>query len=251
MNHEQLRNFIHSAICARRFLPASAGSPSKYGFLASYTISLVSFHSITACLIYTFVALCLFLLSKLRLVLLWENTRALLVVIILLNYFQIELNGVAAAASMTLKMISLLLIVTIILSTTPPEKQLEGLRKLSFPLRRLGVKTESFTVMLTLAVIYFPLLWDDFMRIKQAQKLRGPQYGRWNLTGRGRDMILLLMPLIISIFRRAERLSDAMESRCFRPDGERTSFYRLKFGRNDFIVSILALMLPWIHFYSD
>ncbi|WP_082420635.1 energy-coupling factor transporter transmembrane protein EcfT [Paenibacillus sp. A3] len=111
---------------------------SKYGFVASYSISLVSSHSFTASLIYTLVALFLFLLSKLRLYLLWENIRGLFIVMIILNYFQIVLNGVEGAALMTLKMISFILMVTLLLSTTPPEKQTEGLHKLFSPLRRIG-----------------------------------------------------------------------------------------------------------------
>jgi len=221
---------------------------SKYGFVASYSISLVSSHSLTASLIYTLVALFLFLLSKLSLILLWENLRAFFVVILILNYFQVALNGIEAAAQITLKLISFILMVMLLLSTTPPEKQMEGLRKLLSPLRRLGVKTESCAVMFTIAVIYLPLLMEDLMRMMQAQRIRGPRYGRWNLAWRGRDMISLLTPLLLTIFRRAERLSDAMESRCFLPGSERTVFYQLKLDRRDIIVLILALLIPFIQF---
>ncbi|MFK7693303.1 energy-coupling factor transporter transmembrane component T family protein [Paenibacillus sp. HJGM_3] len=224
---------------------------SKYGFAVSYSISLVTSHSLTTCFIYTLIALFLFLLSKLRFYLFWENTRGLLVVLLLFISLQIVLNGVEDAALMTLKMISFILMVTILLSTTPPEKQLEGLRKMLSPLRRFGVKTESCAVMFMIAVIYLPLLLEDLMRIMQAQRVRGPQYGRWNLAWRGRDMIFLLTPLLLTTFRRAERLSDAMESRCFRPGSERTTLYPLKLGRLDIIVLILALLLPFIHINSE
>lgn len=224
---------------------------SKYGFVATYSISLVSSHSLTACLIYTLVALFLLLLSKLRLYLLWENIRGLIVLLVLIIYFQIALNGIEAAALMTLKMISFIFMVTLILSTTPPEKQMEGLRKLLSPLRRFGVKTESYAVMVNIAIIYLPLLLEDLMRIMQAQRMRGPQYGRWNMAWRGRDMILLLTPLLLMTFRRAERLSDAMESRCFRPGSERTAFYQLKLGRHDLVVLILALLLPFVRLISE
>lgn len=222
---------------------------SKYAFVASYSIILVSTHSFTAGLLYTLVALFLFLLSKLRLYLLWGSIRGFLVFLLLFNYFQIALNGIETAVLMTSKMISFILMVTLLLSTTPPEKQMEGLRKLLSPLRRLGLKTESGAVMFNIAVIYLPLLLEDLMRILQAQRARGPQYGRWNWVRRGRDMILLFTPLLLLAFRRAERLSDAMESRCFLPGSERTAFYRLKFGRHDIIVLILALLLPMIHLY--
>lgn len=219
---------------------------SKYGFVASYSMCLVSSQSFKESLVYFLIAVFMFLLSKLRLYLLWENIRGLLVLIVILNYFQIALNGIEPAAIMTLKMISFILMVTILLSTTPPEKQMEGLRKLLSPFRRLGVKTESCVVLFSIAVIYLPLLLEDLMRIKQAQSVRGMQYGRWNMVWRARNMILLLTPLLHMTFRRAERLSDAMESRGFMPGCERTAFYQLKLGGYDIIVLILALLLPFI-----
>lgn len=224
---------------------------SKYGFAVCCSVSLLSSHSFTASLIYMLVAIGVFLQTKLCLILLWENIRGLVVVILLFNTFQFVLNGIEAAALMTLNMMSLILLITTLISTTPPEKQMEGLRNLLSPLRRFGVNTESFAVMFTLAVIYLPLLLEDLIRIRQAQRVRGPQYAGWNLAGRGRALILLLTPLLHTTFRRAERLSDAMESRCFRPGSERTVLYPLKFGRYDRIVLVLALMLPFIHCYSE
>jgi len=48
---------------------------SKCGFVASYSLSLLSSHSFTAILVYTFIALLLLLLSKPRLYIIWDNIR--------------------------------------------------------------------------------------------------------------------------------------------------------------------------------
>ncbi|QWU15593.1 energy-coupling factor transport system permease protein [Paenibacillus sophorae] len=224
---------------------------SKYGFVVSYSINLASSHSLTTSLVYTFIALLLFLLSKLHLLTVWKNIRGLVIVLLILNYFQFRLHGIEAAALLTLKMLSFFLLVTLMLSTTPPEKQMEGLHNLLSPLRRLGVKTESFVFMFTIAVVYLPLLLEDFMRIMQAQRARGPQPGRWNLPGRGKDMFLLLNPLLFIIFRRAERLSEAMESRCYCPGCDRTAFYQLKLGKHDIIVLLLALLFAFVPLYFE
>ncbi|WP_274364962.1 energy-coupling factor transporter transmembrane component T family protein [Paenibacillus thermotolerans] len=224
---------------------------SKYGFVVSYSITLVSSHSLTWSLICTLVALFLFLLSKLHLLTVWKNIRGLFVVIFLLGYFQFRLHGIEAAALLALKMLSLFMAATLMLSTTPPEKQMEGLRKVLSPLRRLGVKTETFVFMFTIAVIYVPLLLEDMMRIMQAQRARGPQPGRWNILSKGKDMVLLLNPLLLIIFRRAERLAEAMESRSYRPGCERTAYYQLKLGKQDLVVLLLALLLAFVPLYSE
>lgn len=224
---------------------------SKYGFAVSYSITLAFSHSLTKTLIYTCIGLLLFLLSKLHLLTVWKNIRGLFIVLLVMNYFQYRLHGIEAAALLALKMISFFLTVILMLSTTPPEKQMEGLHKLMSPMQRLGVKTESFVFMFTVAIIYLPLLLEDLMRIMQAQRARGPQPGRWNLLGRSKDMLLLLNHLLYMIFRRAERLSEAMESRCYRPGCERTAFYQLKLGKSDIIVFLLALLLAFVPLYFE
>lgn len=223
---------------------------SKYAFFVSYTVTIISSHSLSTSLICTFIALSLFYLSKLHLLTLWHNIRGLFIVLLILNYVQFRLYGIEAAALLTLKILSFFLLLTLISSTTPPEKLMEGLHRLMSPLRRLGVKTESFVFMFTIAVIYLPLLLEDLMRIMQAQRARGPQPGRWNLQDRGKDLFLLFNPLLFIIFRRAERLAEAMESRCYRPGCERTAFYQMKLGKRDIIVLLLALLLALVSLYS-
>jgi energy-coupling factor transport system permease protein len=224
---------------------------SKYGFVMSYSIALFSSHSIALSLICTMIVFSLLLLSKLSLLTLWKNVQGFFVAILILNYSQFRLHGIETAAPLTLNMLSFFLLVTLMLSTTSPEKQMEGLRYLLSPLRRMGIKTDSFVLMFTIAIIYLPLLSGDLMQIMHAQKARGPQPGRWNLAGRVKDMISLLNPLFFIIFRRAERLAESMESRCFHPGCERTALYQLKLGKRDIIVLLLALLLATVPLYSE
>jgi energy-coupling factor transport system permease protein len=224
---------------------------AKYGFVVSYSITLASSHSLTLSLICTCIAFFSFLLSKLHPLAVWKNIRGFLVVISVLSYFQFRLHGIEAAALLTSKMLSFFLLVTLMVFTTPPEKQMEGLRSVLSPLRRLGVKTETFVFMFTIAVIYLPLLLEDLMRIMQAQRARGRHLGRWNLAVKVKDMLSLLNPLFFVLFRRAERLAEAMESRCYSPGCERTAFYQLKFGKHDLIVLLMALLLALVSLYSE
>lgn len=223
---------------------------SKYGFLISYSITLVSSSSLITNLICTVIVIVLYLLSGLRLLMVWRNMRGMIVTLCLLNGFQASVNGIEAATLMTLKLLSIFLMITLMLSTTPPEKQIEGLRILLAPLRRWGIKTETLVFMFTAAVVCLPLLLEDAMRIMQAQRARGLHRGRWNIAGRGKDLFLLLTPLFLMIFRRAERLSEAMESRCYQPGCERTGYYQMKMAKHDIIVLILALLLPFILLYT-
>ncbi len=223
---------------------------SKYGFAISYSITLISSNSLITSLVCMVIAIFLYLLSEIRLLMAWKNIQGIIVVLFILDGFHVSVNGIEATALMTLKVLSFFLMITLMLSTTPPEKQMEGLRKILTPLRRSGINTETFVFMFTVAVIYIPLLLEDTMRIMQAQRVRGLHGGRWNIAGRGKDMFLLLTPLLLMIFRRAERLSEAMESRCYQPGCGRTGYYQMKIAKHDIIVLILALLLPFILLYS-
>lgn len=222
---------------------------SKYSFAISYLVTLVSSNSLITSLIGMVIVIFLYLLSGLHLLMVWNNLRGIIVVLFILGSFQASLSGIEAAALMMLKVLSFFLMITLMLSTTPPEKQIEGLRKLLTPVRRLGINTETFVFMFTIAVIYMPLLLEDTMRIMQAQRVRGLHNGRWNIAGRGKDLLLLLTPLLLMILRRAERLSEAMESRCYQPECERTGYVQLKIAKHDIIVLILAILLPFILLY--
>lgn len=222
---------------------------SKYGFAISYLVTLVSSNSLITSWVGMVIVISSYLLSGFHLLMVWNNLRGIIVVLFILGSIQASLNGIEPAALMTLKVLSFFLMITLMLSTTPPEKQIEGLRKLLSPVRLLGINTETFVFMFTVAVIYMPLLLEDTMRIMQAQRVRGLHNGRWNIARRSRDMLLLLIPVLLMILRRAERLSEAMESRCYQPGCERTGYVQLKIAKHDIVVLILAILLPFILLY--
>ena len=224
---------------------------SKYGIIVSLLINLAYSHTLIMSLIYTLLTLLLFLLSKLNLFTVWKNIRGFFILLFIFIIVQLRLYGIEAAALLMLKMVCLVVLMTLMLATTPPEKQMEAMYKLLSPLRRIGVKTESFVLMFTIAFIYLPLLLQDLIQITQAQRSRGPQASRWNIWSRGKDMLMLLTPLLFIVFRRAERLSEAMESRCYYPGCKRTAFYQLKLGRLDRLVLLLALLIGLVPLFLE
>ena len=49
----------------------------------------------------------------------------------------------------------------------------------------------------------------------------------------------ILIPLLISAFRRAEELGDAMDARCYSGSKVRTKYKKLKFGWRDLIATLV------------
>jgi energy-coupling factor transport system permease protein len=63
-----------------------------------------------------------------------------------------------------------------------------------------------------------------------------------NLIQRIRNYIPVLIPLIISSFRRAELVADAMESRAFGASKKRVSMYVLTLSRIDVAFIIISVL---------
>ena len=64
-----------------------------------------------------------------------------------------------------------------------------------------------------------------------------------NLIRRVKKMIPLLVPLMLSAFRRAEELAVAMESRCYQGGTGRTQYRIMKLNRNDYIAIVVVALL--------
>ncbi|HBN12149.1 MAG TPA: transporter, partial [Clostridiales bacterium] len=83
---------------------------------------------------------------------------------------------------------------------------------------------------------FIPTLIDETNRIIAAQKARGADFESGNIFKRIKAIVPVLIPLLISAFRRAEELGDAMDARCYSAAKNRTKYKKLKFGWRDIII---------------
>ena len=90
-------------------------------------------------------------------------------------------------------------------------------------------------MMMSIALRFIPTLLDETDRIMKAQASRGADLDTGNIFERIRSFIPVLVPLV-SAFKRADDLAEAMESRCYRGEGQdpikRDSLYKVRFDHN-------------------
>ena len=90
-----------------------------------------------------------------------------------------------------------------------------------------------------------------------AQKARGADFETGGLIKRVKAIVPILIPLLISAFRRADELGDAMNARCYSGSKVRTKYKKLKFTWRDFIaflaigavltgVILFRIYTPWL-----
>ncbi len=129
----------------------------------------------------------------------------------------------------------LILLAAMLTLTTSPMEITDALDRFLKPLQKLGISTHEFTMMITLSLRFIPTLLFEADKLQKAQVSRGATF-EGNLFQRIKSVIPLILPLFISVFRRADELALAMDARCYIGGKGRTSFKELVFTKCDYLV---------------
>lgn len=127
--------------------------------------------------------------------------------------------------------------------TTSPVEIADGIESLMFPLKFIKFPVHEFALIMSIALRFIPTLLDETDRIIKAQKARGADFESGNIFKRAKALIPVLIPLLISSFRRADELADAMDSRCYSGSKVRTKFKKMRVGWRDIIGVLLTTAL--------
>ena len=151
--------------------------------------------------------------------------------------------GIVRAIFMAWRVVLLIVITSMLLTyTTSPIALTDGLESLLSPLKKLGVPVHTFAMMMSIALRFIPTLIEETEKIMNAQKSRGADFCTGSLANRARALIPLLIPLIVSSFKRAEELATAMECRCYRGDKNRTKLVKLEMRPRDYLWFFLTAL---------
>jgi energy-coupling factor transport system permease protein len=123
--------------------------------------------------------------------------------------------------------------------TTSPVEIADGLETLLTPLKLIKFPVHEFSLIMSIALRFIPTLLDETDRIIKAQKARGADFESGNIFKRVKALIPVLIPLLISSFRRADELADAMDARCYAGSKHRTRYKKLTFKFKDFMGTVL------------
>ena len=155
----------------------------------------------------------------------------------------IYLEGVLFAVFLMFRLIFLVLGSALLTLTTTPVSLTDGLESLLKPLKYIKFPVHALALIMSIALRFIPTLIDETNRIISAQKARGADFETGNLVKRVKAIIPILIPLLISAFRRAEELGDAMDARCYTNSPNRTKYKKLVFGWRDAVAALVAALL--------
>ncbi len=127
--------------------------------------------------------------------------------------------------------------------TTSPVEISDGIESLLTPLKWIKFPVHEFALIMSIALRFIPTLIDETDRIIKAQKARGADFESGNIFKRVKALIPVLIPLLISSFRRAEELADAMDARCFAGSKVRTKYKKMKLSFRDLLGTLFVVAL--------
>ena len=123
-------------------------------------------------------------------------------------------------------------------ATTMPPAIADALASLLRPLARLGVPVGGISTMASVALRFIPLTAEEVLRIRNAQRARGARPDEGGVLRRVASWGQVLVPLVVSLFRRADELGRAMEDRCY--TGEQTSLAGPLVARDRVAIALVA-----------
>lgn len=120
--------------------------------------------------------------------------------------------------------------------TTSPVRLTDALERIMSPLALLRVPVADLAMMLTIALRFIPTTAEEAEKIVVAQTSRGARFDRGGPIARAKAYVPVLVPLFVNLFRRADELAVAMESRCYQGGAGRTKYYESRFTVGDWLV---------------
>lgn len=198
------------------------------------------------------------LLSNIKIRLVLKSVKAILYLVIftailnlifvnsgnvLVSFWKITItdDGIGLAIKMAARLLLLVMGTSILTLTTTPVDLTSAIESLLKPLTLLHFPSHELALIMSIALRFIPILMDEADRIMKAQKARGADFESGGIFNRAKALVPILIPLLISAFKRAEDLSLAMDSRCYSGSKGRTKMKVLKFTYRDLVSALVYL----------
>ncbi|AIS09631.1 Transmembrane component of general energizing module of ECF transporters [Lactobacillus sp. wkB8] len=212
--------------------------------------------------IFSFVAV---VATKLKPKIFWDGVKPLIWLILFTSFLQLFFTvggtvywqwtifalssyGITNAVFIFIRFTVIILISTVMTVTTKPLEIADAIEWLLKPLKIVRVPVDKIALVMSIALRFVPTLFDETLKIMNAQRSRGADFNNGGLITRAKAITPLLVPLFINSLETAIDLSTAMESRGYRGDQGRTKFRVLRWSYLDLInlayfILLLILLL--------
>jgi energy-coupling factor transport system permease protein len=162
-----------------------------------------------------------------------------------ITYYNVMIyeEGLIEASFIVIRIVDFLFISSLLTLTTKPTEINNGLDSLLKPLKKIGLNSSFFTMIIAITLRFIPTLILETEKILKAQASRGADFKEVNLISKISQMVSLIIPLFVITYKKAIDLTYAMEARAYVDNKERSSLYELKYQTADYITFVLDICL--------
>jgi energy-coupling factor transport system permease protein len=158
------------------------------------------------------------------------------------------LEGCIYGLSLALRFVAITLAFPILVMTTHPSDLVTALARV-----RIGTWKIPYSLIFVFATAlrYVPTVSRTFSQTIDAQRTRGVVFEGWNVFGRVRASVPLLVPVIVSSMVHAQDLTIALETRAFGSPNERTFVHEVFWRRADTLVTLAIVLLGALCIFAE
>jgi energy-coupling factor transport system permease protein len=146
-----------------------------------------------------------------------------------------------ATIAIILRFIYMLIVSTILTLTTSPVSIADAIESLTKKIKKFP--SHEFGMILTISLRFIPIIFNEVDKISKAQKARGAKINSKNPKDKLYAMVSIIIPLLISSFRRADELAMAMDARCYSGSQGRTKYRTFHLRKTDLIFLFLIILV--------
>nr|WP_263323370.1 energy-coupling factor transporter transmembrane component T [Neobacillus sp. Marseille-Q6967] len=154
-----------------------------------------------------------------------------------------------------IRFVEIIFLSSVLTLSTSTTELTHAIQSLLSPLRKIKFPVHEFSLIVTIAIRFVPTFAMEMEKMMKAQASRGADFGSgswWRIIQRTKDMLPIIIPLFNIALSRAEDLILAMESRCYTPGNERSTYSVYRAIAKDYIVLavslLVSLLLLFYHF---
>ncbi len=159
------------------------------------------------------------------------------------KFIHITDGGVYTAIFIIIRIISLILLSSLLTYTTSPTLLTDAIERVFSPLKVFKINVHTLAMMMTIALRFIPTLIEEIEKIMSAQKARGANLETGGIIARSKALVPIFVPLFVNSFRRAYELALAMECRCYRGAQGRTRMRQMHLQLRDYLAILISFAI--------
>jgi energy-coupling factor transport system permease protein len=150
------------------------------------------------------------------------------------------------------RFIEIIFLSSVLTLSTSTTELTQSIQSLLSPLKKMNFPVHEISLITTISIRFVPTFAIEMEKMMKAQASRGADFGTggwWRIIQRTKETFPIIIPLFNIALSRAEDLILAMESRCYTPGGERSSYSVYKALAKDYFALSAGLLFALLLFF--